>query len=63
MTTYTTPTIDDSDNLLRSASGRGNTNITVNGAIDPEGTARTIVDVLNRANARGGSGAGAFVYS
>ncbi len=37
-------------------------NLTVNGAIDPEGTARTIVDVLNRATARGGSGAGAFAY-
>lgn len=37
-------------------------NLTVNGAIDPEGTARTIVDVLNRATGRGGSGAGAFSY-
>jgi hypothetical protein len=37
-------------------------NLVVNGAIDPEGTARTIVDVLNRATARGGSGAGAFAY-
>ena len=45
------------------ATGRGATiNLTVNGAIDPEGTARTIVDVLNRATARGGSGAGAFAY-
>lgn len=43
--------------------GTGTTiNLTVNGAIDPEGTARTIVDVLNRATARGGSGAGAFAY-
>lgn len=43
--------------------GSGTTiNLTVNGAIDPEGTARTIVDVLNRATARGGSGAGAFAY-
>lgn len=33
------------------------TNITVNGAIDPEGTARTIVDVLNRSSARGTLGA------
>jgi hypothetical protein len=32
-------------------------NITVNGAIDAEGTARTIVDVLNRSNARGTLGA------
>lgn len=37
-------------------------NLTVNGAIDPEGAARTIVDVLNRATARGGSGAGAFAF-
>ena len=45
------------------AGGTGTTiNLTVNGAIDPEGTARTIVDVLNRATARGGSGAGAFAY-
>jgi hypothetical protein len=39
----------------------GNTiNITVNGAIDSEGTARTIVDVLNRSNARGTLGANRF---
>jgi hypothetical protein len=36
-------------------------NITVNGAIDPEGTARTIVDVLNRSQARGTIGAGQLV--
>jgi hypothetical protein len=35
-------------------------NITVNGAIDAEGTARTIVDVLNRSNARGTLGANRF---
>jgi hypothetical protein len=35
-------------------------NITVNGAIDPEGTARTIVNVLNNSAARGTLGAGAF---
>lgn len=41
--------------------GAGNTfNITVNGAIDAEGTARTIVDVLNRSNARGTLGANRF---
>ena len=39
----------------------GNTfNITVNGALDSEGTARTIVDILNRSQARGSLGAGAF---
>jgi hypothetical protein len=41
--------------------GGGNTiNITVNGALDTEGTARTIVDILNRSQARGSLGAGAF---
>lgn len=40
------------------AMGSGTTiNLTVNGAIDPEGTARTIIDVLNRSNARGTLGA------
>ena len=50
--------------IIPNSGGRsGSTiNLTVNGAIDPEGTARTIVDVLNRATARGGSGAGAFAY-
>jgi phage-related protein len=39
-------------------SGGGATiNLTVNGAIDPEGTARTIVDVLNRSFSRGTLGA------
>jgi hypothetical protein len=33
-------------------------NITVNGAIDPEGTARTIVSVLNNSAARGTGGGG-----
>lgn len=43
--------------------GNGTTiNLTVNGAIDPEGTARTIIDVLNRSTARGTLGAGAFSY-
>jgi hypothetical protein len=36
------------------------TNITVNGAIDPEGTARTIVSVLNNSAARGTLGAAGF---
>lgn len=43
--------------------GGGSTiNITVNGALDAEGTARQIVDILNRATARGGSGSRALVY-
>jgi hypothetical protein len=41
--------------------GRGTTiNLTVNGAIDAEGTARTIIDVLNRSQARGTLGSAAF---
>ena len=45
----------------RMGGGGGSINITVNGAIDAEGTARQIVDILNRATARGGSGSGALV--
>jgi hypothetical protein len=41
--------------------GQGTTiNLTVNGAIDAEGTARTIIDVLNRSQARGTLGSAAF---
>lgn len=44
--------------------GNGTTiNLTVNGAIDAEGTARTIIDVLNRSTARGTLGAGKFSYA
>jgi hypothetical protein len=44
--------------------GSGSTiNITVNGAIDAEGTARTIVDVLNRSNARGTLGANRLTFA
>jgi hypothetical protein len=46
----------------RLGGSNGNTyNITVNGAIDAEGTARTIIDVLNRSAARGGGGYNALV--
>jgi phage-related protein len=38
-----------------------NNNITVNGAIDSESTARQIIDVLNQSTYRGTLGAGAFV--
>jgi hypothetical protein len=41
-------------------SGGNTINITVNGALDSEGTDRTIVDILNRSQARGSLGAGAF---
>jgi hypothetical protein len=37
-----------------------NNNITVNGAIDSESTARQIIDVLNQSTYRGTLGAGAF---
>jgi hypothetical protein len=39
----------------------GNTNITVNGAIDSESTARQIVSILNDSSARGTLGSAAFV--
>jgi len=38
----------------------GNTNITVNGAIDSESTARQIVSILNDSSARGTLGSAAF---
>jgi hypothetical protein len=45
--------------------GNGGTtiNLTVNGAIDPEGTARQIIQVLNRSQARGALGAGALNFA
>lgn len=49
--------IDDSDRRLRAFAGTGSTNITVNGAIDPESTARQIVSILNDSQARGTLGA------
>jgi hypothetical protein len=45
------------------SSGGTTINLTVNGAIDAEGTARTIIDVLNRSSSRGTLGAGQFSYS
>lgn len=45
-----------------SATQMVNNNITVNGAIDAEGTARTIVNVLNQSSARGTLGAGALAF-
>ena len=45
-----------------SATQMVNNNITVNGAIDTEGTARTIVNVLNQSSARGTLGAGALAF-
>lgn len=41
--------------------GRGSIiNLTVNGALDAEGTARTIINILNKSQARGTLGAGAL---
>jgi phage-related protein len=49
---------------LNKAGAMGNTfNITVNGALDSEGTARTIVNVLNNSFYRGTGGATALVTS
>jgi phage-related protein len=55
------PNISSTPVLPRVTQSPSQTNITVNGAIDPEGTARTIVDVLNRSQARGTIGAGQLV--
>ena len=50
--------------IIPNGVGGGSTiNITVNGAIDAEGTARTIVDVLNRSNARGTLGANRLTFA
>ena len=56
--------VPNSNGTIVPNSGMGSTiNITVNGAIDAEGTARTIVDVLNRSNARGTLGANRFAFA
>jgi phage terminase small subunit len=59
--TTPTPKISSTPVIPRVTQSPSQTNITVNGAIDPEGTARTIVDVLNRSQARGTIGAGQLV--
>jgi hypothetical protein len=51
----------NSGTIIPNGSGGGNTiNLTVNGAIDAEGTARTIINVLNNSAARGTLGAAGF---
>ena len=56
--------VPSSNGTIVPSGGMGGTiNITVNGAIDAEGTARTIVDVLNRSNARGTLGANRFAFA
>jgi hypothetical protein len=47
-------------NNVLGRSGGSTINLTVNGAIDPEGTARTIVNILNNSAARGTLGAAGF---
>jgi hypothetical protein len=50
-----------SGTIIPNGSGGGTTiNLTVNGAIDAEGTARTIINVLNNSAARGTLGAAGF---
>lgn len=56
-----TPKVATSPVVPKVTQSSSQTNITVNGAIDPEGTARTIVDVLNRSQARGTLGAAGLV--
>jgi hypothetical protein len=56
-----TPSITRTPTLPKVTVPSSQTNITVNGAIDPEGTARTIVNVLNNSAARGTLGAGQLV--
>jgi hypothetical protein len=53
-----------SGNIVPNSAMAGGTviNLTVNGALDAEGTARTIVNVLNRSNARGTLGANRLVF-
>lgn len=50
-------------NHALASSGGSTINLTVNGAIDPEGTARTIIDVLNRSQSRGTLGAGKLSFA
>jgi hypothetical protein len=59
--TPATPNITRTPTLPKVTVPSSQTNITVNGAIDPEGTARTIVNVLNNSAARGTLGAGQLV--
>jgi len=56
-----TPSRATSPVVPRVTQSSSQTNITVNGAIDPEGTARTIVSVLNNSSARGTLGAAGLV--
>lgn len=57
------PEIMDSDARLRSFAAGRTTSITVNGAIDPESTARQIVGLLNDSSARGTLGGSGLVFA
>jgi hypothetical protein len=63
----TTPTLSpeimDSDARLRAFAAGRTTSITVNGAIDPESTARQIVGLLNDSSARGTLGGSGLVFA
>jgi len=48
---------------IMAASNQPTINVTVNGAIDPEGTARTIVDTLNNSYYRGTGGANSLQFA
>lgn len=50
-------------NNALAGTGGSTINLTVNGAIDVEGTARTIIDVLNRSQSRGTLGASQLQFS
>ena len=68
--TFATPSMP-SDNMitynpstgLNYNPNAGTTNITVNGAIDPESTARQIVEILNDSSARGTLGGSGLVFA
>lgn len=57
------PEIMDSDARLRAFAAGRTTSITVNGAIDPESTARQIVSLLNDSSARGTLGGSGLVFA
>jgi predicted PurR-regulated permease PerM len=57
------PEIMDSDSRLRAFAQGRTTSITVNGAIDPESTARQIVGLLNDSSARGTLGSSGLVFA
>ncbi len=61
-TPNTNGTIIPNNRLSASAMGGTVINLTVNGAIDSESTARQIVTILNNSSARGTLGAGQLVF-